>query len=101
VAISATKRKKWNSFTRDVKDRIVRMAWEDRSEFDFIEEQFALTPNEVVQFMRTQLDEKAFKRWRKRATERGQLKHAALKTKEKSRFKCARQRSDGTTKGWK
>lgn len=101
MAISASTRKKWTSLPIEIQDRIVRMAWEDRTEFDFINHQFGLTPNEVVKFMRTQLNEKAYKRWRKRVSEKGPLKHLALKTKEESRFKCKRQRSDGSTKGWK
>jgi uncharacterized protein (TIGR03643 family) len=101
VAISSSNKKKWESFSEDDKDRIVRMAWEDRTAFDAIKEQFGLTPNETVKFMRTQLDDKSYRRWRRRANEQGQLKHEALRPFTEGRFKCKRQRSDGSTKGWK
>ncbi|MDG0817574.1 TIGR03643 family protein [Bdellovibrio svalbardensis] len=101
MSISARNREKWSSLTADDKDRIVRMAWEDRTAFDAIKEQFQLTPNEVVKFMRTQLDEKAYKRWRRRANEQGHLKHEMQRPFVEGRFKCRRQRSDGSTKGWK
>ncbi|MCE3009671.1 MAG: TIGR03643 family protein [Proteobacteria bacterium] len=101
MGISKSKSEKWKSFTADEQDRIVRMAWEDRTAFDAIEEQFGLSPNEVVRFMRTQLDRKAYERWRKRANTQGQLKHEKKRPFTEGRFKCARQRSDGSTKGWK
>lgn len=101
MAISSTKRKEWQSFSIQDQDRIVRMAWEDRTSFDAIHLQFELTANEVVKFMRTQLDAKSYKRWRKRATQRGKVKHAMNTDKNEIRFKCSRQRLDGSTKGWK
>jgi len=82
-------------------DRIVRMAWEDRTAFEDITRQFGLSPNEVEKFMRTQLDPKAYRRWRKRASERGHLKQGLKRPVSVDRFKCTRQRSDGSTKGWK
>jgi len=101
MGISSKTKLKWLNLSEDDQDRIVRMAWEDRSAFDDISKQFGLSPNEVEQFMRTQLDEKAYKRWRRRASEQGQLKHRKTRNPEVDRFKCSRQRSDGSTKGWK
>ncbi len=101
MSISAIKRRAWNDFLPEEQDRIVRMAWEDRTSFEAIFAQFGLTANEVVKFMRTQLEAKAYKRWRKRATGRGQLKHNSKLTHSEYRFKCSRQRLDGSTKGWK
>ncbi len=77
------------------------MAWEDRTSFDTITRQFGLSPNDVEKFMRTQLDEKAYKRWRRRASERGHLKQEKKRPESVDRFKCSRQRLDGSTKGWK
>ena len=77
------------------------MAWEDRSTFESIEYQFGLSPNEVVKFMRTQLGIRAYERWRRRATQQGQLKHESKSDVSALRFKCRRQRIDGSTKGWK
>ena len=101
MSISASKRKEWKNFLPEDADRIVRMAWEDRSTFDSIKSQFGLTANEVVKFMRTQLDAKAYARWRRRATTQGQLKHRVNVEHSELRFKCSRQRIDGSTKGWK
>jgi uncharacterized protein (TIGR03643 family) len=101
MAISKKLKEKWDQLSSDECDRVVRMAWEDRTAFDAIREQFGLSPNEVVRFMRTQLDRKAYDRWRRRANEQGQLKHEKKRPFTEGRFKCARQRSDGSTKGWK
>jgi uncharacterized protein (TIGR03643 family) len=101
MAISRKQKRAWQELSEDEQDRIVRMAWEDRTTFDSITEQFSLTANEVVKFMRTQLDTKAYKRWRKRASERGHLKHKIQVEDNEPRFKCTRQRLDGSTKGWK
>ena len=101
MGISSDIKKKWESFTEEECERIVRMAWEDRSSFEAIEHQFGISPNNVERFMRTQLDKKAYNRWRKRATEQGQLKQQKKRPDEVDRFKCSRQRIDGSTKGWK
>lgn len=101
MSISASKRLIWKKFSLDESDRIVQMAWEDRTTFDSIQAQFGLSANEVVQFMRTQLDSKSYKRWRKRATLQGNLKHRLYIEHHDTRFKCSRQRLDGSTKGWK
>ncbi|SFT36621.1 TIGR03643 family protein [Lishizhenia tianjinensis] len=74
-------------------DRIIEMAWEDRTPFDAIEFQFGLPEQEVIKLMRRELKEKSFKRWRRRAQQRGKLKHRALRSDEVKRFKCSRQRS--------
>lgn len=101
MAISSRKKEKWQNLSVEDQDRLVRMGWEDRTTFDSIEFQFGLTPNEFVQFMRTQLDPKAYTRWRKRANEQGHLKHEKTRGVKIDRFKCSRQRTDGSTKGWK
>ncbi len=101
MSISSQLRASWQLLSAEEKERIVRLAWEDRSSFESIQWQFGISANEVIKFMRTQLDEKSFKRWRRRATEQGQLKHEKLRPVLQMRFKCSRQRLDGTTKGWK
>lgn len=101
MGISSKKSKKWQTLSEQDQDRILRMAWEDRSSFDAIVLQFGLSPNDVERFMRTQLNEKDYKRWRRRANTKGQLKHQKTRGFEIGRFKCSRQRMDGSTKGWK
>ena len=51
-------------------DRIIEMAWEDRSPFDAIDFQFNLKEKEVIQLMRSNLKTSSFKMWRKRVTGR-------------------------------
>ena len=81
--------------------RIVRMAWEDRTSFEAITKQYNLSPNDVEHFMRTQLSPSNYRRWRRRANTQGHLKHEKLRPFTEGRFKCSRQRMDGSTKGWK
>lgn len=83
------------------RNRMVRMGWEDRTSFDVIKHQFGFTENEFISFMRTELSETAFKRWRKRAHQIGGLKHEKKRGFKVSRFKSTRQTHDGLTKGWK
>lgn len=72
-------------------DRIIEMAWEDRTTFDAIQLQFGLKHQEVIALMRAQMKASSFKMWRKRMANRP-TKHEALRNKEVSRFKCSRQR---------
>ena len=47
-------------------DRIIEMAWEDRTTFDSIEYQFGLKEQNVKQLMRENLKPSSYKLWRKR-----------------------------------
>ena len=71
-------------------DRIIEMAWEDRTPFEAIEFQFGLKENYVRKIMRSNLKESSFKLWRKRVKGR-KTKHE--KTSESSRFKSQNQKS--------
>ena len=71
-------------------DRIIEMAWEDRTPFEAIEFQFGLKENDVRKIMRSNLKESSFKLWRKRVKGR-KTKHK--KTSESSRFKSQNQKS--------
>ena len=71
-------------------DRIIEMAWEDRTPFEAIEFQFGLKENNVRQIMRNNLKESSFKMWRKRVKGR-KTKHE--KTSESTRFKSQNQKS--------
>ena len=70
--------------------RIIEMAWEDRTPFEAIERQFGLNEPAVIAFMRTQLQERSFKRWRKRVTGR-KTKHGAMRSPAISRGHCPTQ----------
>ena len=69
-------------------DRIVEMAWEDRTSFDTIYDQFGITESEVIQIMRREMKRSSFLMWRKRVSGR-KTKHA--KTSKSQRFRCGEQ----------
>ena len=71
-------------------DRIIEMAWEDRTTFDAIFKTFGLNESEVISIMRKKLKPTSFKLWRKRVTGR-KTKHQAKRNFELGRFKCSRQ----------
>lgn len=59
----------------EVKNQVIRMAWEDRTSFDEIEKRTGLPESEVIRVMRRSLKPGSFRRWRKRVS--GRLtKHA-------------------------
>lgn len=74
-------------------DRIIEMAWEDRTSFEAIERQFGTSEKEVIKMMRTELKPTSFKRWRKRVNSGVSQKHAKKRNPEIDRFKCSRQRA--------
>jgi uncharacterized protein (TIGR03643 family) len=73
-------------------DRIIEMAWEDRTTFEAIAFQFGLKEKDVIVLMRTHMKPSSFKMWRKRMQGR-KTKHALLRDKTVNRFKCSRQRT--------
>jgi uncharacterized protein (TIGR03643 family) len=81
-------------FTPEDTDRIIQMAWEDRTPFEAIEFQFGLKEKEVIEFMRSNSLPSSFKMWRKRMTNR-KTKHLALRSADIDRFKCTRQKKTG------
>ncbi|HHP7240442.1 MAG TPA: TIGR03643 family protein [Cyclobacteriaceae bacterium] len=72
-------------------DRIVEMAWEDRTPFDAIEFQFGITEPEVIKIMRKEMKPSSFRMWRKRVQGRT-AKHNMKASRNVNRFKCSRQR---------
>ena len=73
-------------------DRIIEMAWEDRTTFEAIEIQFSLKEKEVIELMRKEMKAGSFKMWRKRTNGRI-TKHAALRSDGVNRFKCKMQKT--------
>lgn len=71
-------------------DRIIEMAWEDRTPFEAIFFQFGIKENEVRKIMRTHMKESSFKMWRERVKGR-KTKHG--KTNPSTRFKSKNQKS--------
>ena len=73
-------------------DRIIEMAWEDRTPFEAIEFQFGISEAEVIKHMRRSLKSSSFKLWRKRVNSGISSKHLKKRSSEISRFKCSRQK---------
>ncbi|MCF7568103.1 TIGR03643 family protein [Sabulilitoribacter arenilitoris] len=72
-------------------DRVIEMAWEDRTTFESIKFQFGLKEQDVITLMRKHIKPSSFKMWRKRVQGRA-TKHEKLRVFEKGRFKCSRQK---------
>ena len=71
-------------------NRIIEMAWEDRTPFDVIYKEFDITQNELERLMRNNLKPSSFKLWRKRVSGR-KTKHVAKRSNQIDRHKCERQ----------
>ena len=72
-------------------DRIIEMAWEDRTTFEAIAFQFGLKEQQVIELMRREMKPKSFRMWRKRVQGR-KTKHEKLRVFQEGRFKCSRQK---------
>ena len=75
-------------------DRVIEMAWEDRTPFEAIKFQFGLKEQDVINLMRKEMKSKSFTLWRKRVQGR-KTKHVKLRDGTVNRFKCSRQRLTG------
>ena len=79
------------------KDRIIEMAWEDRTTFDAIKFQFNLSEAAVKVLMKKELKFSSYKLWRIRV-EHCKTKHLAKRVDGIDRFKCNLQRSISNNK---
>ena len=79
-------------------DRVIEMAWEDRTPFEAIKFQFNLSESEVIKLMRSELKERSFKLWRRRVNSGVSQKHLKKRSDEVSRFKCSRQKNISNNK---
>lgn len=73
-------------------DRIIEMAWEDRTPFEAIQFQFDLAEKDVIELMRKELKRSSFNLWRKRVNSGVSQKHKMLRSGDITRFKCSLQR---------
>ncbi|NAY93266.1 TIGR03643 family protein [Muricauda sp. JGD-17] len=85
------------NFTERELDRIIEMAWEDRTPFDAITYQFGISEQEVVELMRREMKPSSFQMWRKRVNGRA-TKHQKLRSKNIGRFKSSRQKNISNNK---
>ena len=79
-------------FSDEDTDRIIQMAWEDRTPFDAIDFQFGLKEAEVKELMKKSLKFSSYKLWRQRV-HNCNTKHSAKRNPEINRFKCTLQRA--------
>jgi uncharacterized protein (TIGR03643 family) len=70
--------------------RVIEMAWEDRTPFEAINQQFGLSEQHVITLMRSEIKPKAFKNWRTRVSSR-KTKHLKLRPFDVSRGYCPTQ----------
>ncbi|CAN5414607.1 TIGR03643 family protein [soil metagenome] len=78
-------------FTEAEIDRIIGMAWEDRTTFDVIKDQFGVIESEVIEIMRKNMKRSSFMMWRERIHGR-KTKHRALRGSVIDRFVSPDQR---------
>ena len=86
-----------NHFTPEATDRIIEMAWEDRTPFEAIHYQFGITEDKVKALMKKHLKPGSYRLWRTRV-EACKTKHAKKRATDINRFKCSRQRAISNNK---
>ena len=79
-------------------DRVIEMAWEDRTPFEAILIQFGLSESQVIELMRNNLKRSSFNLWRKRVNSGVSQKHLKKRNPAIDRFKCDRQRQISSNK---
>ena len=79
-------------FSKTDIERIIEMAWEDRTSFDAIENQFSIKEDQVKEIMRLNLKRKSYKLWRER------VKGRVTKHLKKRSFKVGRHKSSNQGK---
>jgi uncharacterized protein (TIGR03643 family) len=73
-------------------DRVIEMAWEDRTPFEAIELQFGLSESDVIKLMRREMKASSWRMWRARVQGRA-TKHLAKSAVDDARFKSALQKN--------
>ena len=86
-----------SALTDEVKDRIIEMAWEDRTPFDAIKVQFGYNEQDVRNLMKATLKHSSYVLWRKRV-ESCATKHRSKRNESIKRFKCSRQKAISNNK---
>ena len=71
-------------------DRVIEMAWEDRTPFEAIERLFGMNESDVIKFMRRNLKPRSFRLWRERVSGRA-TKHVKLRSGDVTRSHCPTQ----------
>ncbi|MDC0362174.1 TIGR03643 family protein [Halioglobus sp.] len=76
--------------SEDAVSRIIEMAWEDRTPFEAIQENYGFTEADVIKIMRSSLKASSFRLWRKRVTGK-KTKHVNLRSSDVKRGYCPTQ----------
>ncbi len=79
-------------------DRIIEMAWEDRTPFEAIKIQFGFSEADVIALMRKELKRTSFNLWRKRVNSGVSQKHAQKRNADIDRFKSSLQKTISSNK---
>ncbi len=74
-------------------DRIIEMAWEDRTPFEAIKIQFGFSEAQVISLMRKELKRSSFNLWRQRIHSGISQKHVKKRNPAITRFKCTLQKT--------
>ena len=62
--------------------RIIEMAWEDRTSFEAIKQQYGYSESDVIALMRREMKPSSFKMWRKRVHTCISIKHPKRRNRE-------------------
>ena len=84
-------KRKTHIMSTEVVNRIIEMAWEDRTPFEAIEFQFGISESEVIEIMRREMKPSSFRMWRKRVSGR-KTKHRSLRGFVAGRHKSKNQK---------
>jgi uncharacterized protein (TIGR03643 family) len=80
------------SLSADDLDRIIGMAWEDRTPFDAIRVQFGLTEQQVRNLMKANMKPTSYKMWRIRMEANAHLKHSKIREFSEGRYRSSKQK---------
>lgn len=75
-------------------NRVIEMAWEDRTPFEAIAFQYGLSEKDVIALMRREMKPSSFRMWRKRVTSR-KTKHLKKREFQVGRFRSQNQKGSG------
>lgn len=81
-----------DSLSADIINRVIEMAWEDRTPFEAIAFQYGLSEPEVIALMRQHMQPSSFRMWRKRVSGRS-TKHLKKRGFVSGRFRSSNQKN--------
>ncbi|MGB3492325.1 MAG: TIGR03643 family protein [Elainellaceae cyanobacterium] len=79
------------NLSADTLNRVIEMAWEDRTPFEAIAFQYGLSEKQVITLMRREMKPSSFRMWRKRVSGR-KTKHLSKREFLSGRFRSHNQK---------